>query len=528
MKTILTFILLTLYLSIGQAFQSTEYIYFEKKFLTQVRTAPGHPYLQLHSSVWTNGITEATKHILLYNYETQQAEFFEDETRYTAFSPNQSYVAKSAFFKSGKKAGYLNSSSGRNAEAKGGGHPSEDYKILEVFNDGTILGSKAKIDKTGFVKELYGLYTYDAKTYKSVEIFDKKFSPFGKFDKFPSHFSINQEYFWTDKAEQIEIIDFANGRVKSVTPKLDELQIINLERILAVGTDFGVVRLSVFGESKIYYEALVDPNTGKAELIGEGTEVRKDPFVYIGLSKVYKIFIEERKVEVFDINGGKPQFSTSYSFETLSDQILDKEYFYIIGGDEKLTIVPSGKGKGEKMLVFDLKTSAIEHELPLFDKTKKRPTVVASTAPKEPLRKMYNSTFLNSFDPLRLPFFLDYNTLQGREVTKPDGNDAYALGLLGETAEGFPIVLMMRRYQYSFSDITRFEVAIYDEESNLKALKEIGVTQKDGEALNVIVDFAIRPSGNTLVINAIQKNGNSNRDVKITVNKSTGQIIYGN
>ena len=46
---------------------------------------------------------------------------------------------------------------------------------------------------------------------------------------------------------------------------------------------------------------------------------------------------------------------------------------------------------------------------------------------------------------------------------------------------------MMRRYQYSISDVTRFEVAIYDEESNLKSLKEIGVTQKDGSALNILV-----------------------------------------
>ena len=141
---------------------------------------------------------------------------------------------------------------------------------------------------------------------------------------------------------------------------------------------------------------------------------------------------------------------------------------------------------------------------------------------------MYKSTFLNSFDPLRLPYYLDYNTIHGRAVTKPDGNDAYAIGLLGETAEGYPIVLMMRRYQYSISDVTRFEVAIYDEESNLKSLKEIGVTQKDGSALNILVNFAIRSSGNTIVIDVNQANGKSMREYKVSVNKSNGTITTSN
>lgn len=527
MKPIYFVLLFTLTLSLAQGQTKEPFINLDRG-IGEIRTAPGQRYLQLIGPTYRGPTPNAMKAFLIFDFETGKADYYKEQNSYTSFSPNYSYFASSLAEDIGpNRVSYSNTLKALKGGARGR-TPSNDYMVLEVFDDGDVLATKAKTDGMGSVKSQSGLYLLDSKTGSATEIFGKKLDSRSYMDQGHTAFSPSKDQFWKEKYLEIEVVDFPSAKVSTIKPQIDGMKITNVNDISAVNGQYGIIKITISGHPQYkYFYALLNPDSGKVAVIGEGSnEYTATRNFWLGEDKLYEIMADEKKVDVYNIQNSQPEFYGSYSFETIGDRLNGPNAF-AIGGDEKLAIIPTEYRQDGAMIIFDLKSQFIEFEVPVFVKDPAKTSAIAS-GPQKPVKKVFNNVFLNSFDPLPLPYILDYGRLQGRAVTLPNGNAASAIGLLGYTAQGHPIVLTMRRYMMASSDNSRFSVSIYDENAKFIAGRELGYTQLvNGQATAKVV-FAISRSGNNIVFDIEQVNGKAKNFNTVTVNTASGLITGTN
>jgi hypothetical protein len=142
--------------------------------------------------------------------------------------------------------------------------------------------------------------------------------------------------------------------------------------------------------------------------------------------------------------------------------------------------------------------------------------------------------FIINYDQLPLPWQLDYNTIQGRDVSNYKHKDKISYGHLSGSSlnaigkvfaqEGnIGLLSMYRRIQGSL-DYSWFKISVFDMNGNHLQTENIGNTQKDASGVPFRVDFWIEDTGAHILIHVSQKTETGIQKKIMTVDKYNGTI----
>jgi hypothetical protein len=143
---------------------------------------------------------------------------------------------------------------------------------------------------------------------------------------------------------------------------------------------------------------------------------------------------------------------------------------------------------------------------------------------------------LVNYQPLELPWQLDYNSIQGRDVSNYaykekisyghlSGSSLNAIGKIFVAEGNIGLLSLYRRTQGSL-DLSWFKVSIFDLHGNHLQTENIGVTQKDASGVSSKVDFTVTDSGDYVLIHVNQRSDRSVEKKVITIDKYNGTIKF--
>ena len=437
----------------------------------KIERSPDGRYLRLQNKVITSSFRGSRRDLTIYDFEANKVETVKQVSPYGGHSPGHIYQAYSQHSKDRNKHVYKNQlidlSSGRKSSF------SDDHLVLQVFDDGKILATKPGFDKYGNVKSQLGLYMVDPKSGK------KTISILGKKDDAKAYLRFNQQFtddltFSFKLKGNLEVHNLQTGEAKTFNISWPEVGFMGSRLLLEASEKGAVLRATHTKDGKrLWYDYFFNAITSAMTPIGDHTKSSLMPTYEMFDGKLYSILPEERAVKGHAITDSGLEEIGSWIFNSVDYRRDVKEYQFALASETRLAVIHFTDGL---MQLIDLANDRQIDEVGLF---RLKPSQVAAAnakkpASSQPLKKVYKSVFLNSFDPLSLGYRLDYNTVRGRAATRPNGQAVSAIGLLGNTESGDLIVLMMRRYNAQGAEIIRFQVAVYDEQGKLKGERQVG------------------------------------------------------
>lgn len=140
--------------------------------------------------------------------------------------------------------------------------------------------------------------------------------------------------------------------------------------------------------------------------------------------------------------------------------------------------------------------------------------------------------FLANFSPLPANWVLDYNSLQGRDVTAYawasrhfgpffGGETFNALGRVADCANGGVAVLTLTRSQRGGADVSLFQLLAFDVDGKPLLVQEIGRTQKDSSGRPLAVSFAMRSDAGQARFDIRQSAWDGDRAANLTLDKQS-------
>lgn len=139
-------------------------------------------------------------------------------------------------------------------------------------------------------------------------------------------------------------------------------------------------------------------------------------------------------------------------------------------------------------------------------------------------------TFLANFNQLPNSWVLDYNTLQGRDVTGYAWTTRQwgtffsretfnAVGTVAECADGSVALLTLTRSQRNGADTSTFQLSVLDVDGKRLGTHEIGQTQKDASGRPLVVSFAINSTPAQSRIDIRQARWDGDKQKALTLNR---------
>lgn len=481
-----------------------------------IERSPDGRYLRLYNKATTSSAHGTARDLTIYDFNTNEHKTFKQVSAYGGFSPGHAFQAYSMHAKERNKHVYknelINQSSGASSNFADG------HLVLKPLDDGKILATKPGFDKYGNVKSQAGLYILDPKSGKKVVSLLGKKADLKVYTRYNHRFTDDFKYSVRLKSS-LEILSLENGDNRSVAVAWPDVGFLGTRLLLEADGQGAVVRATITKDGKKqWFDYYLNFNDGQMHSVSDHTRSTLEPDYELIDGKLYTIFPAERTVKKYAVEGEQPVQEASWTFNAVDYRRDIKEYRFALASEDRLAVIHFVDGL---MQLIDLGNDSPIKEVGLFRKLAPTTTVTAQAKlPAQPQKKVYNNTFLNSFDQLPIPYVLDYNTIRGRSTQRPNGQYVSAIGLLGNTTDGSLIVLMMRRYNAQGAEVIRFQVAVYDEQANLKSEKEVGFTSKDQSGVPNKVDFVINRKGQDIAFEVNQKEGNANRKYQVIINKA--------
>ncbi len=140
--------------------------------------------------------------------------------------------------------------------------------------------------------------------------------------------------------------------------------------------------------------------------------------------------------------------------------------------------------------------------------------------------------FLANFTALPAAWVLDYNSLQGRDVTGYawasrhygpflGGQTFNAIGKVADCGNGSVALLTLTRSQRGGADVALFQLLTLDVDGKPMATQDIGRTQKDSSGRPLVVSFAMRSDAAQVHFDVRQSAWDGERATTLTVDKQT-------
>jgi hypothetical protein len=140
--------------------------------------------------------------------------------------------------------------------------------------------------------------------------------------------------------------------------------------------------------------------------------------------------------------------------------------------------------------------------------------------------------FLANFSALPAAWVLDYNSLQGRDITTDawasrhfgpffGGQTFNAIGRVADCANGSVAVLTLTRSQRGGADVALFQLLAFDVDGKPVLRQEIGSTQKDASGRPLAVSFAMRSDASQASFDIRQSRWDGDRTNSLTLDKKT-------
>lgn len=478
-----------------------------------IERSPDGKYLRIQNKVMFSSSKGAARDLTIYNFETDTQETIKQMSAYGGYSPNHTYLAYSKHAKDRNKHVYKNELIGLNTGRKSSF--SDDHLVLKVFDNGKILSTKPSFNKYGNIKSQSGLYVLDPKSGKKTTVLGKK-EDLKNYLRFNHVFT--DDFMYSVKLNStLDVYNLITGEKESYSVTWPDMGFLGTRRVIEASEEGAVLRATVTKDGKrLWRDFFYNTSSERMIAISDDTKSTLASTYELIDGKLYGINPTEKVIKRFRIEPDGLVEGASWTFNAVDYRRDVKEYEFALASEGRLAVVHFKDGL---MQVIDLTNDSPIKEVSLF-RVKPIATVAASKpkATSRPQKKLYNNLFLNSFDPLPMPYRLDYNTVRGREVTRPNGQAVSAIGLLGNTNDGSLMVLMMRRYNAQGAEIIRFSVAVYDEQAKLKSEKEVGFTTKDRSGVPNKVDFVINRSGQGVVFKVDQKQGKASRKYQVIIN----------
>jgi hypothetical protein len=239
-------------------------------------------------------------------------------------------------------------------------------------------------------------------------------------------------------------------------------------------------------------------------------------------------------VRIYDIEKGKYLNENYWQTEYHGSSFVNEKFVYfpklnklLVHSSFSTTPYGNEKGRLASAYMIDMATGDLTPYIMHQERTPvKTNNNTTTTDPSKDLKE-----FFVNFTPLALPYTLDYNTAQGRDISGLafvkkkyyiDGyaKTAHAMGELAKCGDTRVYLLMLRNKTGS-SDNSNFAVASYDNSGELK-YKIIAQTQVVNGSPTQKADFTISKSGSTITINVstTHAGGNVTKET-FTVNTSS-------
>ncbi|WP_323756775.1 hypothetical protein [Roseivirga sp.] len=462
------------------------------------------------------------QNIVVYDSYTRNSTFVAKNSIYGGFSGAFAYMAFSRILKGNNAYHFV--SAVVQVESSSVKNLGEDHFIIGVYDDGRILATKVKIEKKyPAIKSQSGLYIYDPSSRRITQIMSEKVD-LGEYLEKAHQFSPDYHFLWKYE-DGFEIYDLLNAKKMNAVPELPSFNYSRTELSTIDGPRAVISRFRpTFPERNDYY---YDAENNELIFLGDENKPKMD-YKFIG-GLLYSVDPVNRVVSRLKREGDQFIVDASWSFSSINGLMKGEEYRYELISEVNIAAVPTKQIRDSNMLLVDLRSNEVTDDLNLFPP---KGAVEPSSKPSAPVRPVYNSNLLNSYNLLRLPWALDYNSLQGRAIDGLDGaseisgnnGNLSAIGEIGQTQDGDLILLSMWRGIVSGSDVSWFKVSVFGTDGTHKRTENIGVTQKSRGAITNKIEFNVKKEGSTTVISANQQNGNSFDSYKLVIN-AFGNII---
>ncbi len=530
--------LFLVHVSLGQTKPEVDF----QKDVFSVSTSIDGKKLYIKSDEWhPRAYGPYVRDYLIYDFELKSLRFFPESGPFGGFSPRGKYFLNTKLrYVDMKRAPYR--SKLLNLETGDEQVWENEHFALAVYDDGKVLAAKAKNRKSmARVEKLSTLYLHDPRGGKPKVLIGKK-DPLAKPTYVSSsgveadrHFfhllspdnlsswggSLYNEHY---SSTVFNWYDFTDGSKKEVRFKFPgDTTSLPSNAILAVNGQNAILRRGSRKNKGQWLDYFVSGESGEKQGIGNQDTHTKPAQYQMVENRVYQFDQAGTIVTRFEIKSGGV-VSDRVWYPKIPRAILNAEsYKYRIASDKYLIAVPSKRtGKVADVIIYDLDNDAVVDNFSLYQKDK--PKKVASSYST---KKLYKSDLLNNYDRLSLPYTL-YNP-SGREVTgmagasNIGGGQVFAIGMIGTTARGNPILLSLTRYKASNgSVVSTYYVSVFDENGAYKGGRKIGSVERSSAGRTyAVVNFKIqREPYNTFSIVGEQQFEQRKTPFKLTIEPS--------
>ncbi|MGW8121068.1 hypothetical protein ACV07N_00300 [Roseivirga echinicomitans] len=464
------------------------------------------------------------QNILVFDTHNRKATFFAQNSVYGGFSGKYLYMAFSDIIFSSNK--YIAKGRVVNMKTLESDNFGSTHFILGVYDDGSVLATNAKIGKNfPGTKSQSGLYIFNREKWETTQIIAEKVD-LEKFLGELYEYSPDYHFLWK-YGDHFEIYDLRNAKKLDAVPQLPSFNYSQMKLSTIDGPRAVISRYKLLDPvwDDYYFDA------EKNELIFLGDQHKPKMGYKLFGGNLYSIDIESRIVSRLKREADGFIEEASWSFSSVNDRMIGDKYRFELISETNIAAIPTKEKDNANLLLVDIRSNEVIDDLNIYPT--KSAAVVSAPKVTVPKRPLYNSTLLNSFDPLALPWGLDYNSLRGRSIDGLEGasdispainkGNLSAIGEVGQTQEGDLILLSMWRGIVSGSDVTWFKVSVFGTDGTHKQTENIGATQKSMGAITTKIDFGVRKEGNITVIRAAQKTGEHLSSYKFVID-GTGHI----
>lgn len=478
---------------------------------------------------------------LIYDFESKSIRFFSRTGPFGGFSPNANYFIYTGLQYSDRKRGPYKVTLLNLATDQKQSWDNEHFG-LAVYDDGKVLASKAKTYKgAARIDDFKTLYLYDPETGKSKEILGKK-EPLGKelystdhgIDAGPNFFQLLSPDNLTSWGGDLyntgygtyKFYDLRDGSKKEFRiPFPDDTTSRPKNLVLEVDGTSAIMRRSSRKNDGQWLDYFITADSDKKiGISNQDTHVTPAHYQMIN-GKIYQFSGANGIVTRFKIGSMGLPISDRVWYTKIPRAMLNgAEYRYTFASEKYLVGVPTKRtGEAADVIIYNLYTDEVVDNFSLYQKDKPK-----ETASSYSTKTLYKSDLLNSYDYMSLPYTSGYGS--GREVTGLSGassigggGQVFAIGKIGSTASGYPILLSLTRYTASNgSEVSTYYVSIFDKEGNYKASKEIGTVQRSSAGRTfAVVNFKVQSEPyNTFSIVGEQQFEQRKTPFKITIEPS--------
>ena len=318
--------------------------------------------------------------------------------------------------------------------------------------------------------------------------------------------------------------DLSTGAKKTTTIRFEgDTTTLPKRQLLVVNGAQGVLRSGSRKNKDQWIDYFISVETGEKQGISNH-DTHSTPAQYqMAGTKLYQFNGDGTIITRFETGTGKAISDKVWYPQIPRAMLTEDAYRFAIASGQFLFVIPSKRtGKEAQALVYDLTTNAVIDSFVLFKKD--QPKVVTAATPT---KQLYKSDLLNSYDRISLPYQSGYAS--GRDVTGLSGSGyigsgkVYAVGMIGKTASGNPILLSLTRYTASNgSEVSTYYVSVFDKNGVHKGSKQIGTVQRSSSGRTfAVVKFRIqREKYNTFTIVGEQQFEQRKTPVKLTIEPS--------